>query len=133
MQVLHSWGLNKTHRKPEQYNAERYIFVERVREHLDLRVAHTQGDGQPIQFALTEQNQHGDPEAAEKRVTPYFSTIEALDYFCQLNLQQFLALQPQRNLPRRLFWDQPTTPTRSGFATRSTETGDSTFRVLSSE
>ncbi len=131
MEVLHTWGTSKSHRKPEQYDAERYVFVERVREHLGLSVTHTQGDGQPIQFALTERRQSDDPEAAEKRVTPYFSTIESLDYFCPLNLQQFLALQPQRNLPRRLFWDQHTTPTRSGLMSRSTETGDSTFRVWS--
>ena len=101
---LNIWGISKRLANLEEFDPDTYIFIERVRTHLDLTLIQIKGEGQPVQAALGEKNDDSDPDAATNRVTPFFSSLEALDYFCRLNLQRYLAFDPHHGLPRRWFW-----------------------------
>lgn len=101
---FNTWGISKSRANHEQFDPNLYIFAEKVRAHLDLAPIQIRGDGQPAQVALGEPHDTRDPDAATRHVTPFFSTFEALDYFCRINLQRYLAFDPRNGLPRRWFW-----------------------------
>lgn len=102
---FNTWGIGRQETSVRDFDADEYPFIERVRAHLRLTLMEIRGQGEPVRIALGEPANPGDPEAAQVRVTPFFSTFEALDFFCRMNLQQYLAFDPDAGLPRRWFWD----------------------------
>ncbi len=104
---LNTWGISKHVRNYRGFDADEHRFIEAVRAHLSLTIIEIKGDGQPVQVGLGEPVNPADPDAATGQVTPFFSSFDALDYFCQLNLQRYLACDPRNGLPLRWFWRQP--------------------------
>jgi hypothetical protein len=102
---FNTWGIGRREELVRNFDADEYPFIERVRSHLCLTLVEIRGNGEPVQIALGEQADATDPEAVRARVTPFFSSFEALDFFCRMNLQQYLAFDPTNGLPRRWFWD----------------------------
>ncbi|MGH1360240.1 MAG: hypothetical protein ACRBC3_15895 [Burkholderiaceae bacterium] len=103
---LNTWGISKHPRNIVNFDPNDHRYIEEVRLHLGLTLIEIKGDGQPVQVALGEPGNQADPDAATQHVTPFFSSFEALDYFCQLNLSRYLAFDPRCGLPRRWFWSQ---------------------------
>lgn len=101
-----TWGLRRRSEPMEIYEADRYPFIAKVREHLLLELIEVKGEGEPIQVALGQPRNIDDPDANAQRVTPFFSSLESLDYFCRLNLQTYLAVDDRSHLPRRWFWQE---------------------------
>lgn len=101
---FNTWGISKNARIVRDFDPIEFMFIEKVRVHLELTLIEIKGDGQPVQVGLGEPRNEADPDAATQQVTPFFSSFEALDYFCQLNLQQYLAFDPRNGLPRHWFW-----------------------------
>ncbi len=100
-----TWGLGRRAEPLEIYDPHRFPFIARVSEHLGLRLIEIRGDGEPAQIALGEVRNADDPDAVNRRVTPFFSSLESLDYFCRINLQSYLAVDAQY-VPRRWFWQE---------------------------
>ncbi len=103
---FNTWGIGRRDEIVSTFEPDRFPFIERVRAHLDLEIIEIKGNGEPVQIALGERPNPGDPEAAQARVTPFFSSFDALDFFCRLNLQNYLAFDPQDGLPRHWFWEE---------------------------
>ncbi|MGH1358981.1 MAG: hypothetical protein ACRBC3_09485 [Burkholderiaceae bacterium] len=103
---FNTWGIGRRDEIVSSFEPERYPFIERVKIHLDLELIEIKGNGEPVQIALGERIGPDDPEAAQVRVTPFFSSFDALDFFCRLNLQHYLAFDPADGLPRRWFWEE---------------------------
>ena len=103
---FNTWGIGRRGDIADQFDPDHHPFIERVRAHLDLTVIEVRGNGEPVQVALGERTDPDDPEAARARVTPFFSSYDALDFFCRLNLQNYLAFDPSHGLPRRWFWEE---------------------------
>lgn len=99
-------GIGRRDEIVSTFEPDRFPFIERVRAHLDLEIIEIKGNGEPVQIALGERLNPGDPEAAQARVTPFFSSFDALDFFCRLNLQNYLAFDPKDGLPRHWFWEE---------------------------
>ncbi len=100
-----TWGLRRRSEPLEIYHPDRFPFIARVREHLALSLIEVRGEGEPLQVALGQAEDSIDPDATAERVTPFFSSLESLDYFCRLNLQTYLAIGPA-HLPRKWFWQE---------------------------
>lgn len=99
------WGLTRSAESAASvYDARHHPHVARVLEHLGLNVIELRAESEPVQWALGEQLDPQDPDARARRVTPFFSTVDALDFFCRLNLSTYLDLLPGAPLPRRWFW-----------------------------
>lgn len=105
MSSYRTWGLGRRAEPLEIYDPTRFPFIARVSEHLDLRLIDIRGDGEPAQIALGEARNPADPDAVNRRVTPFFSSLESLDYFCRMNLQSYLAVD-SKTAPRRWFWQE---------------------------
>ncbi len=103
---FNTWGIGRRDEIVSTFDPDSYQFIERVRSHLDLELIEIKGNGEPVQVALGESVDGADPEAARHRVTPFFSSFDALDFFCRLNLQHYLAYDPADGLPRRWFWEE---------------------------
>ncbi|MFK7962366.1 MAG: hypothetical protein AB8C46_00220 [Burkholderiaceae bacterium] len=103
---FNTWGIGRRDEIVSTFEPDRFPFIERVKSHLDLEIIEIKGNGEPVQIALGERTNPGDPEAAQPRVTPFFSSFDALDFFCRLNLQHYLAFDPADGLPRRWFWEE---------------------------
>jgi hypothetical protein len=103
--LYRTWGLGRRADPLEIYDPTRFKFIARVMEHLGLRLIDVRGDGEPAQIALGEPRNPDDPDAVSRRVTPFFSSLESLDYFCRLNLQTYLAVD-SKAAPRRWFWQE---------------------------
>lgn len=103
---FNTWGIGRRDEIVSTFEPDRFPFIERVKSHLDLELIEIKGNGEPVQIALGERANPGDPEAAQPRVTPFFSSFDALDFFCRLNLQNYLAFDPADGLPRRWFWEE---------------------------
>ena len=103
---LNTWGPRRRAGIASVYDDERYPSISQVCRHLQLTLIEVSGDGEPTQVALGERRILGDPDALRRRVTPFFSTIDALDFFCQRNLNSYLGIDPAAELPRRWFWEQ---------------------------
>ncbi len=103
---FNTWGIGRRDEIVSTFDPESFPFIERVRNHLDLELIEIKGNGEPVQVALGERVDGADPEAATPRVTPFFSSFDALDFFCRLNLQHYLAFDPADGLPRRWFWEE---------------------------
>ncbi|MGB7180324.1 MAG: hypothetical protein WA888_14380 [Burkholderiaceae bacterium] len=102
---FNTWGIGRRDELARDFDADDYPFIERVRQHLGLNLVEIRGNGEPVQIALGESPNTQDPEAVQARVTPFFSSFDALDFFCRINLQQYLAFDPSNGLPRHWFWD----------------------------
>lgn len=100
-----TWGLGRKAEPLEIYDPVKFQFVARVSEHLGLRLIEVRGDGEPTQVALGEARNPDDPDAVNRRVTPFFSSLESLDFFCRMNLQSYLAVS-SNSAPRRWFWQE---------------------------
>jgi hypothetical protein len=100
-----TWGLRRRAEPLEIYHPDRFPFIARIREHLSLSLIEVRGEGEPLQVALGQAEDSVDPDATAERVTPFFSSLESLDYFCRLNLQTYLAVGPA-HLPRKWFWQE---------------------------
>ncbi|MGE0798398.1 MAG: hypothetical protein AB7G13_04320 [Lautropia sp.] len=100
-----TWGLGRRAEPLEIYDAAKFPFIARVSEHLGLRLLEIRGEGEPAQIALGEARDPNDPDAVSRRVTPFFSSLESLDYFCRINLQSYLAVD-SKAAPRRWFWQE---------------------------
>ncbi len=103
---FNTWGIGRRDEIVSTFEPDKFPFIERVKSHLDLEIIEIKGNGEPVQIALGERANAGDPEAAQVRVTPFFSSFDALDFFCRLNLQQYLAFDPADGLPRHWFWEE---------------------------
>lgn len=103
---VNTWGIGRRTELVREFDAEKYPFIERVREHLSLSFIEIKGNGEPVQIALGSAGDTLDPEAVQARVTPFFSSFDALDFFCRLNLQHYLGFDPSHGLPRRWFWEE---------------------------
>jgi hypothetical protein len=101
-----TWGLRRRSEPMEVYDPERHKFIARVRSHLRLELIEVKGEGEPLQVALGHARGLDDPDATTERVTPFFSSLESLDYFCRMNLQTYLAVDDRSRLPRRWFWQE---------------------------
>lgn len=108
-----TWGLRRRSEPMEIYDAGRYPFIAKVRDHLGLELIEVKGEGEPIQVALGQPRNIDDPDANAQRVTPFFSSLESLDYFCRLNLQTYLAVDDRSHLPRRWFWQEAARASRA--------------------
>ncbi|MGE0313681.1 MAG: hypothetical protein AB7P21_18870 [Lautropia sp.] len=108
-----TWGLRRRAEPMEVYDPGRYPFIARVRDHLGLELIEVKGEGEPIQVALGQPRNVDDPDANAQRVTPFFSSLESLDYFCRLNLQTYLAVDDRSHLPRRWFWQETARASRA--------------------
>jgi hypothetical protein len=102
---FNTWGIGRRDELARDFDPDGFPFIERVRAHLDLALVEIRGNGEPVQVALGEQTDKSDPEAVRARVTPFFSSFDALDFFCRLNLQQYLAVDVRAGFPRHWFWD----------------------------
>lgn len=102
---VNTWGIGRRVELASEFDPDKFPFIERVRDHLDLVIIEIKGNGEPVQVALGQSADGQDPEAAQARVTPFFSSFDALDFFCRLNLQHYLAYDPADGLPRRWFWE----------------------------
>lgn len=102
---FNTWGIGRRDELARDFDPDDFPFIERVRVHLDLALVEIRGNGEPVQIALGEQTDKADPEAVKARVTPFFSSFDALDFFCRMNLQQYLAVDRQAGFPRHWFWD----------------------------
>ena len=71
------------------------------------RLLEIRGEGEPIQIALAEGRRTDDPDAVNRRFTPFFSSLTSLDFFCKLNLQTYLSVDSD-TAPRRWFWQEET-------------------------
>ncbi len=101
-----TWGLRRRAEPLEIYHPDRFPFIARVREHLSLSLTEVRGEGEPLQVALGQAEDQVDPDATAERVTPFFSSLDSLDYFCRLNLQTYLAVDGPAHLPRKWFWQE---------------------------
>lgn len=101
-----TWGLRRRSEPLEIYHPDQFPFIARVREHLALELIEVRGEGEPLQVALGQAESQVDPDATAERVTPFFSSLESLDYFCRLNLQTYLAIPGPSQLPRKWFWQE---------------------------
>jgi hypothetical protein len=102
---FNTWGIGRRDELARDFDPDDFPFIERVRAHLDLALVEIRGNGEPVQIALGEQTDKADPEAVRARVTPFFSSFDALDFFCRINLQQYLAVDRSAGFPRHWFWD----------------------------
>ena len=109
--MYRTWGLGRRAEPLEIYDPGKFKFIARVLDHLGLRLIDVRGDGEPAQIALGEARNPDDPDAVSRRVTPFFSSLESLDYFCRLNLQSYLAVDSMAS-PRRWFWQEASKATR---------------------
>ena len=101
---LNTWGPSR-HLQAE-FEQSAYPCLARVMSALNVQVIQVQGTDEPARAAL---GRSGEPKAspdATQRVTPYFFSLEALDYFCEQNWRHFAMLTGVDNLPRRWFWHQ---------------------------
>ncbi len=114
---FNTWGIGRRDELARDFDPDDFPFIERVRVHLDLVLVEIRGNGEPVQIALGEQTDKADPEAVKARVTPFFSSFDALDFFCRMNLQQYLAVDRQAGLPRHWFWDDSRSVRPVTFAT----------------
>ena len=103
---FNTWGIGRRDEIASTFEPDSFPFIARVKSYLDLEIVEIKGNGEPVQIALGERSNPGDPEAAQVRVTPFFSSFDALDFFCRLNLQHYLAFDPADGLPRRWFWEE---------------------------
>lgn len=101
-----TWGLKRRSDRVEIFDPRHHLFIARVSEHLGLQLIEVRGDGEPTQYALGEAVNLDDADGACTRVTPFFSSLDSLDYFCRLNLQSYLAVKAPTALPRRWFWQE---------------------------
>ena len=101
-----TWGLRRRSEPLEIYHPDQFPFIARVRSHLTLELIEVRGEGEPLQVALGQAENSIDPDATAERVTPFFSSLESLDYFCRLNLQTYLAVPGPAQLPRKWFWQE---------------------------
>lgn len=101
-----TWGLRRRSEPLEIYHPDQFPFIARIRAHLALELIEVRGEGEPLQVALGQPENHVDPDATAERVTPFFSSLESLDYFCRLNLQIYLAVPGPAQLPRKWFWQE---------------------------
>ncbi|MEZ5660822.1 MAG: hypothetical protein R3E83_20610 [Burkholderiaceae bacterium] len=102
---VNTWGIGQRAELAREFEPEKYPFIERVREHLGLSIIEIKGQGEPAQIALGSPLDGLDSDAAQSRVSPFFSSFDSLDFFCRLNLQHYLAYDPAHGLPRRWFWE----------------------------
>ncbi len=122
---FNTWGIGRRDEIVSTFEPDRFPFIERVKSHLDLEIIEIKGNGEPVQIALGERANPGDPEAAQPRVTPFFSSFDALDFFCRLNLQHYLAFDPADGLPRRWFWEESQRRRQTASARPMTKAGKS--------
>lgn len=101
-----TWGLRRRSEPLEIYHPDQFPFIARIRAHLALELIEVRGEGEPLQVALGQPENLVDPDATAERVTPFFSSLESLDYFCRLNLQTYLAVPGPKQLPRKWFWQE---------------------------
>lgn len=101
-----TWGLRRRSEPLEIYHPDQFPFIARIRAHLALELIEVRGEGEPLQVALGQAESQVDPDATAERVTPFFSSLESLDYFCRLNLQTYLAVPGPARLPRKWFWQE---------------------------
>ena len=101
------WGLGQRGTPLEIYDPARFPSIAQVLEHLGGRVLEIRGEGAPIQIALAEGRRTDDPDAVNRRFTPFFSSLTSLDFFCKLNLQTYLSVDSD-TAPRRWFWQEET-------------------------
>ena len=101
-----TWGLRRRSEPLEIYHPDQFPFIARIRAHLALELIEVRGEGEPLQVALGQAESQLDPDATAERVTPFFSSLESLDYFCRLNLQTYLAVPGPARLPRKWFWQE---------------------------
>ena len=101
------WGLGQRGTPLEIYDPSRFPSIAQVIEHLGGRLLEICGDGEPIQIALAEGRRSDDPDAVNRRFTPFFSSLTSLDFFCKLNLQTYLSVDSD-TAPRRWFWQEDT-------------------------
>lgn len=101
------WGLGQRGAPLEIYDPARFPFIAQVIQHLGGRLLEIRGEGEPIQIALAEARRTSDPDAVSRRLTPFFSSLTALDFFCKLNLQTYLSVETG-SAPRRWFWQEDT-------------------------
>lgn len=101
-----TWGLRRRSEPLEIYHPDQFPFIARIRAHLALELTEVRGEGEPLQVALGQAESQVDPDATAERVTPFFSSLESLDYFCRLNLQTYLAVPGPAQLPRKWFWQE---------------------------
>lgn len=101
------WGLGQRGTPLEIYDPGRFPSIAQVIEHLGGRLLEIRGDGEPIQIALAEGRSADDPDAVNRRFTPFFSSLTSLDFFCKLNLQTYLSIEADC-APRRWFWQEDT-------------------------
>lgn len=125
---FNTWGIGRRDEIVSSFEPDRFPFIERVKTHLDLELIEIKGNGEPVQIALGERVNPGDPEAAQVRVTPFFSSFDALDFFCRLNLQIYLAFDPADGLPRRWFWEESQRRRQSLIETPALERGPAPSR-----
>ena len=101
------WGLGQRGTPLEIYDPARFPAIAPAIEHLYGRLLEVRGEGEPIQIALAEARRTDDPDAINRRFTPFFSSLTSLDFFCKLNLQTYLSLEASA-APRRWFWQEDT-------------------------
>ena len=101
------WGLGQRGTPLEIYDPARFPSIAQVIEHLGGRLLEIRGEGEPIQIALAEARRTDDPDAINRRFTPFFSSLTSLDFFCKLNLQTYLSVDSD-TAPRRWFWQEET-------------------------
>lgn len=101
------WGLGQRGTPLEIYDPARFPSIAQVIEHLEGRLLEIRGEGEPIQIALAEARRTDDPDAVNRRFTPFFSSLTSLDFFCKLNLQTYLSVEGDV-APRRWFWQEGT-------------------------
>ena len=101
------WGLGQRGTPLEIYDPARFPAIAQVIEHLGGRLLEIRGEGEPIQIALAEGRRTDDPDAVNRRFTPFFSSLTSLDFFCKLNLQTYLSVDSD-TAPRRWFWQEET-------------------------
>ena len=101
------WGLGQRGTPLEIYDPARFPAIAQVIEHLGGHLLEIRGEGEPIQIALAEGRRTDDPDAVNRRFTPFFSSLTSLDFFCKLNLQTYLSVDSD-TAPRRWFWQEET-------------------------
>jgi hypothetical protein len=116
--VCNRWGTNRTGPISEDFDPKEQPSLARLMDELELDLIDV-GGSEPSQVALGRKLVPEEGEVPFVQVTPFFSSVSALEFFVGKHLNDYLGLTQSRKFPRRWFWQD--NGQRSSSSTMSTQ------------
>lgn len=103
--VCNRWGTTRTGPVSEDFDPKEQPTLARLLDELDLDLIDV-GGSEPSQVALGRKLVPEEGEAPFVQVTPFFTSVSALEFFVGRHLDRYLGLSQSRKFPRRWFWQE---------------------------